>query len=232
MAVFDRLHGDGVYQVTQGDARLAFALEANQNRFRHVQRHNAGSGSKGYQARARGEGDAHGETGMGVTTGTDSVRQQHAVQPGVDDAVTRTQGHTATVHDEVGQGVLGFHVNRLGVSSGVTERLHHEVCLETQASEIFQFITGHRASGVLGTHGGHLRLAVHAGANAVQAAGLADHLLGQGEALVGVARLFRLAEQFGRCQTQGFASLCGQAAADDQVDTAASANFVQQYLGA
>ena len=128
--------------------------------------------------------------------------------------------------------MLGFHVNRLGVSGGVTERLHHQVGLEAQASQIFQLVTGHRASGVLGAHGGHLRLAVHAGANTVHAAGLADHFLGQSEALVGITRLFRLAEQFGRCQTQRFASLGGQAATDDQVDTAAGAHFVQQNLGA
>ncbi len=40
------------------------------------------------------EGDADREAGVGVATGTDGIRQQQAVQPGVDHAVARTQGDT------------------------------------------------------------------------------------------------------------------------------------------
>src|SRR5690554_73301 len=120
-ALLDAVQRDGVYQVTQGDARLHFAFEANQNRFRHIQRHNAGCSSKCHQAGTGREGDAHRETGVGVTTGTYGVRQKHAVQPGMDDAVARTQGNTATGADEVRQGVLHFNVNRLRISGGVTE---------------------------------------------------------------------------------------------------------------
>ena len=39
---------------------------------------------------------------MRVTAGTDGIRQQQAVQPGVDDAVARTQGNTTAVGDEGG----------------------------------------------------------------------------------------------------------------------------------
>ena len=38
-----------------------------------------------------------------VAAGADGVGQQQAVQPGVDDAVARTQGDAAAVGDEVGQ---------------------------------------------------------------------------------------------------------------------------------
>ena len=83
----------------------------------------------------------------------------------------------------------------LGISGSVTERLHGQVGREAQASQVFQFVTGHRAGGVLRTHGGHLRLAVGAGADALDATGLADHLLSQGEALAGIGRVNRLLEQ-------------------------------------
>src|SRR5690606_22035280 len=100
-AFFDRLQRNRMHQVTQGDARLALALEAHQYGFRHVQRHNASRGSKGNETRAGREGNAQRETRVRVAAGADGVRQQHAVQPGVDDAVARTQRNTATVHDEV-----------------------------------------------------------------------------------------------------------------------------------
>ena len=44
---------DGMNQITQGDARLQFALEAHQHGLRHVQRHDAGGGSEGHQTGAR-----------------------------------------------------------------------------------------------------------------------------------------------------------------------------------
>ena len=64
---------------------------------------------------------------MGVTTGTYGIRQQHTVQPGVDNAVARTQGDTATVHDEVWQRMVRIDIHRLRIGSGVTEGLHHQV---------------------------------------------------------------------------------------------------------
>jgi hypothetical protein len=101
-----------------------------------------------------------------VAAGADGVGQQHAVQPGVDDAVARTQGHAAAVHDEVRQGVVGLHVHRLGIGGGVAEGLHDQAGGEAEAGQILQFVTGHRAGGVLGADGGHLRFAVGARTNA------------------------------------------------------------------
>ncbi len=124
------------------------------------------------------------------------------------------------------------HVDRLWVSRGVAERLHHQVGREAQAGEVFELVAGHRASGVLGADGGHLRFAVGARAYALvnrQATSLADHFLRQGEALAGVYRSFRQLEQIGRAQAELGTCLVGQAAADDQRDTAASANLVQQH---
>src|SRR5471032_3511465 len=215
-ASLDHVVRNGVNQVAQGNARLHFAFEAHQDRFRHVQRHNAGGRGKRNQAGTGRERNAHRETGVGVTTGTDGVRQQHAVQPAVDDAVARTQGNTATGHDEVGQGVVRGDVDRLRIGRGVAERLHDQVGGETQAGQVFQLVTGHRASGVLGTDGGHLRLAVGARTNACHAAGLANHFLRQGVALGAFSWSFRQFEQGRRWQTQFSAGLLGQATADDQ----------------
>ena len=65
----------------------------------------------------------------------------------------------------------------------------------------------------------------------VDAAGPADHFLRQGETLAGITGLLRLAEQVECGQAQRFARLVGEAATDDQVDTAAGAHFVQQHVG-
>jgi hypothetical protein len=69
------------------------------------------------------------------------------------------------------------------------------------------------------------------GTHAVHAAGLAHHLLRQRVALARVRRLLRGAEQVRRRQAQGLAGPRGQAAADDQVDAAAGAHLVQEYVG-
>ncbi|MND89431.1 hypothetical protein D3C80_814890 [compost metagenome] len=218
-------------QITQGDARLQLALEAHQHGFRHVQRHHTGGGGEGHQTGARREGDPDGEAGVGVTTGTHGIRQQHAVQPGVDDTVTRAQAHTAAVHDEVRQGVVGLHVDGLGIGRGVAEGLHGQIGGEAEAGQIFQLVAGHGASGVLGADRGHARLAVGAGANALHAARLAHHLLGQGVTLAGVGHRLRATEHGRERQAQGLAGLVGQAAADDQRNTATGAHFVDQHLG-
>src|SRR5690606_21253641 len=230
-AFLDGVVGDCMDQVTQGDTRLHFALEAHQYRFRHIQRHDAGGSGKGYQTGTGREGNDHREAGVRVAAGADSVGQQHAVQPAEDDAVTRAQRVTATVVDEVGQGVVGVDVDRLRIGGSVTEGLHHQVGGEAQAGQVLQLVAGHRASGVLGTDGGHLRLAVGAGANALDATGLADHLLCQGVSLVAFGRRFGLAEQIGGTHAQFGTRLLGQTTADDQRNTAAGAYFVEQDLG-
>ena len=96
-AGLDGVQRNGVDQVTQGDARLHLALKRTSTGFRHVQRHDAGGGSKGDQTGTGREGDADRETGVRVATGADGIRQQQAVQPGVDDAVARTQRNAAAV---------------------------------------------------------------------------------------------------------------------------------------
>src|SRR5690606_32645892 len=179
----------------------------------------------------RREGNAHGETGVGIAASADGVGQQHAVEPAVDNAVAGAQGNAAAVANKVGQGVLGVHVYGFGVGGGVAEGLHHQIRLEAQAGQVFEFVAGHGPGGVLGADGGHLGFAVGAGANAGHAAGFTHHFLRQGEALVGIRRLFRGAEQVAVPQPQGFAGAVGKAATNDQIDTAAGANFVQQYLG-
>ncbi len=152
----------------------------------------------------------------------------------MDNAVTWAQGNATAVHDEVRQGVVGVDVDRLRVGSGVAERLHDQVGREAQASQVFQFVAGHRASGVLRTDGGHLRLAVGAWTDAFafrQTAGATNHFLRKGKALAAIGRCFRLLEQGRRSQAQFSACLLGQATADDQRNTAASADFVQQHFG-
>ncbi len=221
-------------QVTQRDARLHLALETNQYRLRHVQRHNASGCGEGDQAGTGREGDAHREAGVRITAGTDSVRQQHAVQPAVDDAVARTQGNAAAGHDEVRQGVMRGDVDRLRISGCVAERLHDQISREAQASQVFQLVAGHWASGVLGANGGHLRFAIGARTDAFafrQTAGATDHLLCQGKALVALGGGFWLLEQVRRAHVQLGTCLFGQAATNDQRNTTASANFVEQDIG-
>src|SRR5690606_41977300 len=137
----------------------------HQYRLRHVQRHDAGGRGEGNQAGAGREGNAHRETGVGVTTGTDGVGQQHAVQPAVDDAVTRTQRDTTTDVDEVGQGVVGVDVDRLRIGRSVAARLHDQIGGEAQAGQDLQLVTYHGASAVDGADGGQFGFAAGARAD-------------------------------------------------------------------
>ena len=229
----DGVQRDSVHEVTQGNARLHFALKPHQHALRHVQRHHARSSTKSDQARTGGETDADGEPGVAVATGADGVGQQHAVQPAVDDAVAGAQRDTTTGAHEVGQLVVHLHVHGLGVSSGVAERLHHQVSTEAQAGQVFQFITGHGAGGVLGPHRRHLGFAVGTGAHALafwQAHSTAHHLLRECETTAVVGRALRQAEQGGRWQAQRKTRLGGQAPANDQGNTATGAHFVEQHV--
>jgi hypothetical protein len=135
------------------------------------------------------------------------------------------------VHD--GEVAAAEHVDGLRIRRGVAEALHHEVGREAQAGKILQFVAGHRAGGVLAADGGHLRLAVGAGADALaftQAAGAADHLLRQREALAGIGRRIGQAESGRVGQTEELARLGSQRAADNQVDAAAGAHLVEQHI--
>ena len=180
--------GDGVHHVPERDARLQGSAEAHQHRFRHVQWHGADGGRKGHHPRAAWEGNAEGEAGVAVAAGADGVGQKHPVQPAVDDAVTGPKGHATALGEEVGQFVLGLQIHRLRIGGGVAEALHHQVGGEAQAGQFLHFVPRHRAGGVLGADGGHQRFAAGAGSDACKTAGLAHHLLRQGEALAGVCR--------------------------------------------
>mmetsp|Transcript_97592 Transcript_97592/g.252561 ORF Transcript_97592/g.252561 Transcript_97592/m.252561 type:complete len:425 (+) Transcript_97592:1288-2562(+) len=216
-----------MHKVAEGDARLHLALEANEDGLRHVQRHHAGGGGESNGAGAGREGDAHREPGVRVTASADGVGEQHAVEPGVDDAVTRAEGDTATVADEVRQGVVRDDVNGLRVGRGVAEGLHHEVRGEAEAGEVLQLIACHRAGGVLAAHRGHLRLQVHARQHTGQAARLGHHLLRERVAS-GRGRVRRsLAEDFRRREPEGLAGPGGDLLANDQGHTAASLDTVQ-----
>ncbi len=78
-----------------------------------------------------------------------------------------------------------------------------------------------------------MRFAVSAGANAFvffQTAGLADHLLTQGKAFGAFFRIIRQTEDVCGAHAQCCARLGGQATADNQRNTAAGLNFVQDNL--
>ena len=168
-----------MHEITQSDTRLHLTLKAHQYRFRHVQRHHAGSCGKRHQSRAARERDPHGKARMRITTGTHGVRQQHAIQPAVNNAVAGTQRNATAIHDEIRQAVLGVNIHRFRISGSMAKRLHHQICGKAEAGKIFQLVSSHRPRGVLRAHRGHLRLAVGTWTNAVDPTGLPDHLLGQ-----------------------------------------------------
>ena len=168
---------------------------------------------------------------MRVAAGADRVRQQHPIQPAMNDAVAGPQRHAAATGNEIGQIVVSLHIHRLGISGGVAERLHHQIGGETEAGEIFQLVAGHRASGVLRTDRSHLRLAVGARTDAGNATRLAHHLLRQGEALAGTLRRHRTAEDRGGAETHDFPRPIGQSTPDDQVNASAGLHLVQQHIG-
>mmetsp|Transcript_33767 Transcript_33767/g.110422 ORF Transcript_33767/g.110422 Transcript_33767/m.110422 type:complete len:336 (-) Transcript_33767:807-1814(-) len=219
-----------MHQVAQGNARLHLTLEANKHGLRHVQRHHASCGREGDGAGARGEGDADREPRVGVAASADGVRDQHPVQPRVDDAITRAKGHAATLADEIRERVVRDHVHGLGVGGGVAEGLHDQVRAEAQASKILQLVAGHGAGGVLAADGGHLGLKVHARKNARQTASLGDHLLRQR-----VARRIRHvaacgAEDLRRRQAHGLAGPVRDLLADDEGHAAARLDTIQNDL--
>ena len=149
MARLDRVERNGMHEVTQCYTGLHGALKANQHALGHVERHHAGGRRKRDEAGARRERNTNRETGVTVAAGADGIGQQHAVQPRVNDAVTGTQRNAAARRHEVWQLVVHFHVHGLGIRRRVAERLHHQIRAEAQAGQVFQFVAGHRAGGVL-----------------------------------------------------------------------------------
>ena len=116
----------------------------------------------------------------------------------------------------------------------MAEGLHHQIGGEAEAGEVLQLVARHRAGGVLRADGGHLRLAIGAGAHALafgQAAGAADHLLRQREALAGVGGTAGRRNRVETGRPSASRALGGEAAADDQRDAAAGAHFVEEHVG-
>mmetsp|Transcript_4487 Transcript_4487/g.9608 ORF Transcript_4487/g.9608 Transcript_4487/m.9608 type:complete len:582 (-) Transcript_4487:123-1868(-) len=207
-------------------------MEANADGLGHAERHGTSGGSEGNETTSGREGDTDGETSVGVTTSTNGVREEHAVEPGVDDTVTRAEGDTTTVADEVREGVVGHDVNRLRVGGGVAEGLHDKVSLETEAGKILELITGHGSGGILGTDGGHEGLTVVVGKNTRETAGLTDHLLGKGVALVLLSLDVAVdAEDVRGLHAKALAGLGGETTANDERDTATSLDLVKENLG-
>mmetsp|Transcript_75846 Transcript_75846/g.162702 ORF Transcript_75846/g.162702 Transcript_75846/m.162702 type:complete len:477 (-) Transcript_75846:398-1828(-) len=220
-----------MHQVTKRDSRLHLPGEPDEDGFGHVQRHDACGSSEGHKPRTRWEGDANWEPRVRITARADSVGEQHAVEPRVDDAVAGPESNTTAVTDEVGKGVVGHDIHRLRVRRCVAEGLHHKVRREAEAGEVLELIPSHGAGGILAAHGGHLRLAISAGQDASHSASLAHHFLRQGEAL-GVARRSRgRPEEVGRRHAQALACLAGETTADDQRDATPGLDLVEENLG-
>mmetsp|Transcript_44158 Transcript_44158/g.84388 ORF Transcript_44158/g.84388 Transcript_44158/m.84388 type:complete len:463 (-) Transcript_44158:1563-2951(-) len=126
-SLLDGVVGDGVHEVAQRDSRLHLPREAHQHRLRHVQGHHTGGRSKCHKTRPCGEGDADGEARVGVPPSAHGVGQKHAVEPGVNHAISGAQRHPAAVAYKVRQRVVSHDVHRLGVGGSVAEGLHHQV---------------------------------------------------------------------------------------------------------
>ncbi|OIQ79065.1 hypothetical protein GALL_392070 [mine drainage metagenome] len=227
IAVLDRGIGNGVDQVAQSDAGLHGAGETHQNRLRHVQGHGAHGGGESHQAGTGRERDADGEPGVRVAASAHGVGQDHAVEPGMDHAVARTQAHPAAAGHKFRQAVLQPDIHRLGIGRSVAETLHHQVGGKSQAGQFLQFVARHGAGGVLRTDGGDFRLAVGAGADSGHAASAPHHLLRQGVSLAGILGGHLLDEQAGRRQAERFAGPGGEPPTDDQRDAAAGAHFIR-----
>ena len=127
--------------------------------------------------------------------------------------------------------MLGFDIDRLRVSRGVAERLHHQIGVKAQTGKLLEFIASHRTRGVLTADRAHARLAVGARTNAVGATGLADNFLGQREAGVAGNRCFGYAEHVADRQAERFARFGGQGAADDQRNATTRMDFVIEHIG-
>ena len=220
-------------QITQCDASLHLSFETHQYTLGHVKRHHAGSSTEGHQTGPCRETDADRKAGVAIAAGSYRIRQQHAVQPAVDDAVTRAQGNTTARTHEFGQFVMHLHIHRLRVSSSMAKRLHDQIRAETQTSQVLQFVAGHGAGCVLRANAGHPGLTISARTHAPpfwQAAGTTDHFLCQCEPLASVCRVLRQSEQRACGQAQSLARLGRKTPTNDQRDAAARAHLIKQHI--
>ena len=95
---------NGLHQITKRNARLHFSRESHKHTFGHVQRHDSRRGRKGHQSGTGRKRNSNGKTRMAVTTGTDRIGQEHAIQPRMNNTIAGTQTNTTAGHDKVGQG--------------------------------------------------------------------------------------------------------------------------------
>ncbi len=145
-------------QIAQGDPRLHLAFEANQHRFRHIQRHDAGRGGKGHQTRTCREEIPPG-SGMRVTTGTDGIRQQRFSR--VDNAIARRRETPPRFIMKSARMVRGD-VNRLRIGRG-GRRTASPDRRRNQGTPGLSVHHGSSDRWYPGTDGGHLRFTVSAG---------------------------------------------------------------------
>ena len=74
---------------------------------------------------------------MGIPAGPHGIGENHAVDPGVDDAVPGLQGDAATHHKKVRQIPVHGPVLFRGIGGRVAEGLHHQIGAERQTGQFF-----------------------------------------------------------------------------------------------
>ena len=174
-----RKPGDGVHNVAKGDPRIEAALESDEHRLRHVERHKSQGAGKGDEPGSGREAEAHGKARVGIASRSESVGKEKAVEPGMDDPVARLEGDAFSLDHESRKVAVHPDIGRFGIGRRVAERLHEHFRLEFETGQFLEFVGGHGPGRVLGTHGRHLGFAGRAGKNALKAAGAADDLLSQ-----------------------------------------------------
>ena len=128
--------------------------------------------------------------------------------------------------------MLCFDINGFGVGRRVAERLHGEIGGEAKAGQVLQFIAGHGSGCVLRANRCHLRFAVGAGANTLDAAGTSNHFLSKREASICCFWHIGLTEEGALTQSQRLARFRSQPTANNEINATACTNFVEQYIGA
>src|SRR5690606_13583623 len=82
---------DRVHHVAQSDARMHLSLKTYEYAFGHVEGNHTERTRKRHQARPSGEGNPERKASMAVSTCADFIREQHTIEPTVDDAISRPE---------------------------------------------------------------------------------------------------------------------------------------------
>jgi len=101
-ALLDGSVRNSLHEITECDTRLHLSLESHEDRFGHVERHNSCSRSEGDETRSSRERNANRESSMRITTSTNRIRHKHAIEPGMNNAVSRSERNAASSTDEIG----------------------------------------------------------------------------------------------------------------------------------